>query len=281
LLTPKDNAAMEAEQPISGPPKRKRRWFQFSLRTLLVFTVVVAIVCGWIGSKIEKKRRERQAVKALTMVGGLVFYDFQFDRSGELIAGAEPPGPRWLRKLLGNDFFTNVVGVGLSTPADMRHLADFDGLRGINAYGIPISDADLEGVKGLRNLRSINLSLTNVTDGGIQKLAFFSELEDLTLGGTHVTDGGLEHLKGVSQLKILNLNDTRITDRGLESLTTLSRLEELTLSQTKVTDSGLAKLKALSQLKTLNVWHTQATDAGVEKLQEALPNCKIYYKTLP
>jgi hypothetical protein len=35
-----DNTAMDAE------PKRKRRWFQFSLRTLLVVVTAVAIVCA-------------------------------------------------------------------------------------------------------------------------------------------------------------------------------------------------------------------------------------------
>jgi hypothetical protein len=47
-----DNAAMETE------PNRKRRWFQFSLRTLLIFTALVAIACGWLGSKIERKLQE-------------------------------------------------------------------------------------------------------------------------------------------------------------------------------------------------------------------------------
>ena len=31
-----DNAAMQTEPPEADPPKRKRRWFQFSLRSLLI-----------------------------------------------------------------------------------------------------------------------------------------------------------------------------------------------------------------------------------------------------
>jgi hypothetical protein len=40
----RDNAAMEAE------PKRKRRWLQFSLRSLLIFTLICAKGVGWRGS---------------------------------------------------------------------------------------------------------------------------------------------------------------------------------------------------------------------------------------
>ena len=31
---------MEAEPPIADPPRRKRRWYQFSLRTLMIFTLI-------------------------------------------------------------------------------------------------------------------------------------------------------------------------------------------------------------------------------------------------
>jgi hypothetical protein len=32
-----DNAVMQTEPSKADPPKRKRRWFQFSLRSLLIF----------------------------------------------------------------------------------------------------------------------------------------------------------------------------------------------------------------------------------------------------
>ena len=41
-----DNAAMETEPTKAGPPKRKRRWFQFSLRTLMVVMAIVAVQCA-------------------------------------------------------------------------------------------------------------------------------------------------------------------------------------------------------------------------------------------
>jgi hypothetical protein len=44
-----DNAAMESEPPKADPPKRKHRWFQFSLRTLLIVVTLLAILCGYVG----------------------------------------------------------------------------------------------------------------------------------------------------------------------------------------------------------------------------------------
>jgi hypothetical protein len=40
-----DNAAMKAEPPKTDPSKRKRRWFQFSLRTLFTVIFVAQVVC--------------------------------------------------------------------------------------------------------------------------------------------------------------------------------------------------------------------------------------------
>jgi hypothetical protein len=89
-----DNAAMETE------PKRKRRWFQFSLRTLLIFTLVVAMGCAWLAGKAERKRRERAAVEALRKKDAWVIYDDDLLRRN-----GTPPGPAWVRWLLGENYF--------------------------------------------------------------------------------------------------------------------------------------------------------------------------------
>ena len=52
---------MQPEPPEADPPKRKRRWFQFSLRSLLiVVTLFCVAVGGYIGwqKKILKERKE-------------------------------------------------------------------------------------------------------------------------------------------------------------------------------------------------------------------------------
>jgi hypothetical protein len=52
---------MEAEPPNADSPKRKRRWFQYSLRTLLIGVTLLAVVCGYVGWQ-AKIVREREAM---------------------------------------------------------------------------------------------------------------------------------------------------------------------------------------------------------------------------
>ena len=47
------------------------RWhFQFSVRSLLVLAVAVAIPCGWLSSDMKKARKENVAAAAIQELGG-------------------------------------------------------------------------------------------------------------------------------------------------------------------------------------------------------------------
>jgi hypothetical protein len=104
---------MPTEPTNAEPPKCNRRWFQFSLRTLLIVTVVVAVIAGGLGRGIENDRRESEVVKAVTSIGGCVYYDYERSGGGWSF-GPEPNGPRWLRAIFGENFFSEVALVGLS-----------------------------------------------------------------------------------------------------------------------------------------------------------------------
>ncbi len=51
---------MQAELSKTDPPKRNRRWFQFSLRTLMIGVTLLAVACGYVASqaKIVRDRSE-------------------------------------------------------------------------------------------------------------------------------------------------------------------------------------------------------------------------------
>jgi hypothetical protein len=269
-----DNAAMEAEPTNADPPKRKRRWFQFSLRTLLVSTIIIAVACGWLGKRIEQKRKDRETVAAIIKLGGIVTYDYQTED-----LRANPSGPGWLRDMLGDNFFNEVDGVWLrnATDADagVANLKGLTQLRVLNLWKTKIGDGPLLHVKELTQLQELNLEGTSVTDVGLPTLKGLTQLRGLSLARTRVSDTGLDHLKGLAQLQMLLLDNTTIGDAGLENLKGLTQLHTLKLAHTEVSDGGLENLKGLTQLQELDLSFTNVTDAGVKKLQKSLPNCKI------
>jgi hypothetical protein len=90
------------------PQNKRRRWYQFSLRTLLLLITVGSALSGLMGLKLRQARRQ-QAVTAIENDGGIVKYDYQFrsyDRQSQV---PTPAGPAWLRKMVGDDFFASVI----------------------------------------------------------------------------------------------------------------------------------------------------------------------------
>jgi hypothetical protein len=232
---------------MTATAKPRRRWMQFSLKGLMLLVVVAAIPCGWLKWKMVRKARERVAVAEIERVGGQVGYDWEGKK--------EPPGSEWLRKLLGDDFFSSVVGVELQ--------------------GHHVTDEWLTHLEPLSDLSKVSIHSADITDVGLAHLARLSNLTDLSLPDTQVTDKGLEHLSKLSRLAQLGLWNTDVTDTGLTDLTKLMQLSFLDLKGTAVSDNGLAHLQGLTGLSVLNLTSTNVTAAGVAELQKALPKCKI------
>jgi hypothetical protein len=105
----------------------RRRWFQYSLRSFLVFMTAFAV---WLGILAERARQQREAVKAIEALGGKVTYDFQIigvPYNGNpdpphtvnriFRPDADPPGPIWLRRLIGDEFFQEVHAVSFVEPS--------------------------------------------------------------------------------------------------------------------------------------------------------------------
>jgi Leucine-rich repeat (LRR) protein len=263
LPAAEDNAAMEA--------KRKRRWFQFSLRTLLIVTLVVAIPCAWVGRKIERKRRERAAVALIENLGGHVVYNYQTDGT------REPFGPAWLRELLGKDFFSEVDRIRLMSVTDdvLQQLKQFGELRSLLLDGSGITDPGLEHLEGLTHLSDLNLSRTAITDAGLAHLAGLADLERLDISESHITGAGVDSLKGLPHLQMLELHQTQITDATLTSLVEFPELRHLYLSRNQITDANLASLKKMTRLRFLYLAETNVTAAGIADLEKSLPDCLI------
>jgi hypothetical protein len=216
LPAPADNSAMQTDPPKADPPKRKRRWFQFSLRSLMILMLLVGIgMAIWIVPIKKRAERQQAAIKAIVNDGGLVTYDYQenqpANRSG--FVKAEPPGPGWLRKLLGDDYFANVVTVRVRTDAGLKELSGPKHLKGlIRPYNDRFTSVNSKGQ------RISHIDATQITDIGVRQLQDLNELEYVDLSDTGITDAGLDYFKGKSHLQMLNLSGDQISDAGVNDL---------------------------------------------------------------
>ena len=164
-----------------------RRRFQFSIRSLLLLTVTVAIPFSWLAAKMQIAKRQKAAAAEIVKLGQVwVRYDYECDDFGREIQAAKPPEPGWLRNLLGADFFSGVAMVRLD------NYVPRDG-------GWTAESGELE------NPEEWWVSKTKGVDDGLQHLRDLPRLRWLILARSYVTDNGLKNLEGLSQLQSLDL----------------------------------------------------------------------------
>ena len=268
------------------PGKGRRRWFQYSLRSLLA---VMLVVCLLLGHVANRGRQQRQAVARIEQRDGYVGYDWEPESALWITRhlpvwdskepAREPPGPKWLRDLMGDEYFQEVVCVRLQGPAtndDLALIADLDEVRILMLDGSSgVSDRGLEHVGKLHELDTLWLGGTSITDGGLRHLCGLRKLERLDLQVAGITDAGTVHLESLKSLEDLALYGTQIGDPGMQRIRKLDNLRFLGLSGTRVSDASVSALSALGNLEQLNLERTRISTAGVEALRKALPNCTI------
>src|SRR5262245_47882876 len=129
-----------------------KRWLRFSLRTMLL---LITVLCIWLGFQVNAARRQREAVAAILDAGGTVYYDYQVISRGVGLPrygfdlSRTPPGPEWLRKYIGGDYFCTAIVVDLHRPnianGDLDQLGQqitkLTKLRILSLNGTGISDA--------------------------------------------------------------------------------------------------------------------------------------------
>jgi len=254
------------QSPLQKP---RRRWLQFSLRSLFLLTLAITVAVVW---PMYRAKQQKVAVAALQKVGCFVSY--------ERPKGSSPTMTERLRSLLGEEEPRDVTQVNghftHMTDAEMAHVRGLSQLEKLALAGTKVTDDGLENIRGLTQLRILHLS-PRTTNEGVANIRGLTQLRELSLSGTLVTDAGLAHVQGLKQLRLLHLYETQLTDAALVHLKGLDRLETLYLGKTLVTDAGMVHLQGLTQLRALDVRDTQVTSAGVGPLKDKLRSCAITY----
>jgi internalin A len=291
---------------VSQPSKPERRPFQFSLRSLLLFVAVAGVFFGWLGTGLQRARKNRQAEAELHRV------EAEIRSHGGSIVYENAEGPNWLEKLLGDPGVLDVqtVAIHQATDADLKHLKDLAGMShswelDLCRFGVNsgyLTDAGLKHLKGLTGLRNLNLiGQLKITDAGLEHLKGLTSLRALRLENTVVTPAGTRNLQEalpnaritpsstqlaaiaeiekVGGIVSMTNNDVllvvtfsvprNVTDAVMLQIKKLKDLRgrvELGLGRTQVTDAGMEDLKDLN-VSSLSIGRTQVTDAGLEHLK--------------
>ncbi len=144
-----------------------------------MFVLLVSIGMSWLGVKMARARRQKEAVEVIENLDGSVIYQGNRLPTGEFPNGApriQTPWPSWLERVLGQDFFWDAERVywygNNPTVTDDRlvYLAGFKNLREACLRGTQVTDAGLDYLKRFRGLEHLDLQNTQVTPEGVAKL---------------------------------------------------------------------------------------------------------------
>jgi hypothetical protein len=189
-----------ADPNINKPatnPRGKRKYLRFSLRALLV---VMSIVALWLGFRAASVIQQKSATNAIRKAGGYVTYDFQ-TTNDRFDWNATPPGPAWLRQLIGGDWFDTVTDVELDVDR------------------ISVTDAEIASViTSLSHLEKLTVRFPPAGEQTVRAINRLEKLKVLALTGYKITDDDLRYLTNVKTLETLWLTDTQVSNDSVRRL---------------------------------------------------------------
>lgn len=251
------------------PPRS--RW-HISVRALMVVTLVIGCLAGWLAHRI---RTQRQAIAALNAQGARITLTHQkWTESSRPYGGsahfdAEPPGPRWLRRWIGDELFQSVGAVEMTGTQgnDITPLAACDRLEYIELFLMPVPEGGFAVLHNLRHLKTVVVEGPAVTDSALADLARVESIEDLKICRSDASPKGWGHLADLRNLKTLQFNQARLDGATFERWSRgMPRLEQLDVGLQDGVSIGDAELIALARINSLlhlGINGARVTDAAM------------------
>jgi hypothetical protein len=245
-----------------------KRRFRLSLRVLMLVIAIGGLGLGWLASKIYCQRK---AVALIEGNGGWVVYDWsRYDGRKR-----DPPGPRWLRRMIGDELFQEIDHICLEN-------------HGPRSMHSPSEEVLRWAVRGAPRVRTLWIDRTDMGERAYQAIGKLRRLADLSLVGDAPTDAHLAYLINLTELESLDICYGRhLTDRAMETLSRLPKLEVLKIWNPNLTDRGLDQLSRCKRLRDLDVSGDRSVVSAVgmrhlramwslERLSIDVPNWSFY-----
>ncbi len=180
---------------MTNPPTPKRRWCQYSLRSLFVLMTIVALISAWAEDYLRRQWALEEFADNLYRRGLSVSY------YGELVAVSTSSYPPRV----------NDASLELLKGSKLVGAVDLHGC-------VKVTDSGLASLGSCTNLEKMYLTDMRFTDAGLAHLKDLAKLETLFLVGTPISDAGLPHLKSLTHLSTLDIRFTQVTDEAVKKL---------------------------------------------------------------
>jgi hypothetical protein len=152
------------------------KFFRISLRA---FLALMTLLCMWFGKISTEANSQREAVQWVKGHLGSVRYDWQLTAAPSGKA-TEPRGPRWLRRLVGDDYFQTAKQVWI-TDVDIEDLTPLTKLTELERLTLINNRLrDISPLAKLTRLKCLELSVNDIED-----ISPLVQLTDLTYLGVH------------------------------------------------------------------------------------------------
>jgi hypothetical protein len=180
------------------------RCLRYSVRSFLLFMVVIGAMLAWLGKHVIRSQIQRPVVAKIQAAGGSGYYDYQ-TVPGHVYSTKSPPGSPIVRWILGDDIYATVNVVFLDDPRttddSVVELHRLPGLLDVSLSGTGVTDGCISDLLRIPRLRSLMLSGTTISPEGLNRLSHSDTLQSVHLYGTGITDGHVRQLSRFSSLK--------------------------------------------------------------------------------
>lgn len=277
------------------------------IRIITILTLHVLLLASWAPPAVAKRSGMTPSSQKKPVDGVVVHFPEGHSMGRLYIAEASPRGA-WrsyceaqgaLTLPKGRTFKLTFHFAGID---DLALIKEFPPgvISVLNLRKLPVTDDQIEKIKGVKGLIALELNETDVSNRGLEALSGMNGIASLGLSGTMLTsldalpkistaltslevsrvrmkdpDRAVANIANQSRLRTLCLNNIHLTDNGLVHISKLKALQTLEVRLNEgITDSGMIHLQNLSNLLVLDLTGTKVTSHSLKYLQK-IPHLSV------